>query len=139
MLYLFAGVIVTLNELLIAASKEDLILKLVERAVTVAVGSKFDKTVGNIIKECDLKLDRPFAEHLRELNEQRNRIIHEDCSEEISIEQVHNSFGLLLYLVYILGCAANTYKIPCLDEFGFLENFDRQIREANKESEFTVD
>jgi hypothetical protein len=125
--------IVTLNEVLIAPSREEIIFNLVERAVTVAVGPKFDKIVGKIIKECQLKLDRPFVEDLRALNEQRNRIIHEDTIEEINIQQVHNSFGLLLYLLYILGCAANEYNIPCIDECGFLDDFDRQLRESKKE------
>lgn len=131
--------IITLNEMLTAASREEVILNLVERAVTVAVGPKFDKTVGGIVKECKLKLDRPFMEDLRALNELRNRIIHEDAAEEISIKQVHNSFGLLLYLLYVLGCAANEYKIPCLDECGFLEDFNVRLRESQRNGEFTVD
>lgn len=121
---------VSLNEILNTASKEELIMNLVEQATSVAVGPKFDKVVEKIIRECKLELDRPFVEDLRALNELRNRIVHEGRIEtEIHIQQVHNSFGLLLYLVYVLGQAAKEYQIPYWDEFGFLDDFKRQLQE----------
>src|SRR5260221_597290 len=83
-----------LTEILDTVSREELIMGLAERATSVAVGPKFDKVVGGIIRECKLELDRPFVEDLRELNELRNKIIHEGKIETIHIQQVHNSFGL---------------------------------------------
>jgi hypothetical protein len=103
-----------------------------ERAASIAVGHKFDKVVEMIIKECKLELHRPIVEDLGILNELRNRIIHQGTREEIKIQQVHNYFGLLLYLVFVLGQAAEKHRIPCLDEFDFIEDFKRQLRENRK-------
>ena len=121
---------VSLNEILNTTSKEELILNLAEQATAVAVGPKFDKIVEKIIKECKLELDGNFLENLRALNELRNRIVHEGRTEEVvHIQQVHNNFGLLLYLVYVLGQSAKEYQIPYWDETGFLDDFERRLQE----------
>jgi hypothetical protein len=119
---------VALNEVINAVSKEELMSALTERAAGIAVGPKFDKIIESIIKDCKLSLDRPLIEDLRRLNELRNRIIHQGTREEIDIEQVHNNFGLLLYLTYVLGQAAAAYRIPYLDETGFLLKFEKQLK-----------
>jgi hypothetical protein len=124
---------IALNEVINTASREELLLRLIEQAASTAVGPKFDKVVETIIKECKLEIDRPFVEDLRTLNELRNRIIHDNTSEEIDIQQVHNNFGLLLYLIYVLGQAAEKYQVPCLDEFGFIEDFERQLQKCQKD------
>lgn len=124
---------IALNELIAATSREELLSSLAERAASTAVGPKFDKVVETIIKESKLKLDRPVVDDLRKLNELRNRIIHQGAPEEIDIQQVHNSFGLLIYLVYVLAQAAEVYRIPYLDEFGFIDDFERQLQEGKKD------
>lgn len=121
---------VALNEILNTDSKEQLVINLAEQAASVAVGPRFDKVVHKIIKECKFQLDRPFVEDLRVLNELRNQIVHEDkIKAEVSIEQVHDSIGLLLYLLYVLGQSADKYQMPYLDEFGFMDDFEKQLRE----------
>ncbi|GEM_PF-4224554 len=124
---------ITLNEVINEISKETLMLRLTERAASIAVGPKFDKVVEAIIKECKLELHRPLVEDLRTLNELRNRIVHENTREEINIQQVHNNFGLLIYLLFILGQTAKKYRIPYWDEFCFLEDFKKQLRESQKD------
>lgn len=121
---------VTLNEILGTDSKQELMLNLAERAASIAVGPKFDKVVQKIVKECRLQLERPFVEDLRELNELRNQVVHEDkVKVEVSVQQVHNSIGLLLYLLYVLGQSANAYQIPFVDELGFIDDFEKQLRD----------
>lgn len=122
---------VFLNDVLTADSKDTLVMNLAERAASAAVGPKFDKVVEKIIRECKLKLDSSFIDDLRELNERRNQIIHEGKSEEVRLQQAHNAFGLLLYLVYVLGRAAKEYRIPYRDETGFLVDFEKQLREKS--------
>lgn len=121
---------VTLNEIINMPSREELIVNLAKQATAIAVGPKFDKVVGTIVKQCKLELEMPLIEDLRELNELRNRIIHEGAKEEIRIEQVYNAFGLVLFLLYILGQAAKNkkYRMPYLDEFGFLRDFENQLQ-----------
>ena len=121
---------VALNEVINAVSKEELMSALTERAAVIAVGPKFDKIVESIIKDWKISLDRPLVEDLRSLNELRNRIIHQGTRQEIDIKQVHNNFGLLLYLTYVLGEAAEAYRIPYLDESGFLLKFKKQLKEG---------
>jgi hypothetical protein len=121
--------VVSLREILRAPTKEELIMSLVEQAATIAIGPRFDKVIDKIVRECHIDLDRPFVEDVRALIELRNRIIHEDSGEEeIGISQVRNGFGLLLYLLYVLGCAAKKYQIPYRDDFGFLDEFQKQLR-----------
>lgn len=125
---------ITLNEVISAASREKLLLGLTERAAAIAVEPKFDQVVEKIIKDCSLQIDRSVVEDLRTLNELRNRIIHEGTREEINIQQVHNNFDLLLYLVYVLGLAAEKYQIPCLDDVGFMEDFEEKLLKRPNEN-----
>lgn len=124
---------IALNEVITAPSREEILLSLAERAASIAVGPKFDKVIEMIIKESKLKLDRPVVDDLRTLNELRNRIIHQGAPEEIDIQQVHNNFGLLIYLVYILAQAAEAYRIPYFDEFGFIDDFEKQLQVDQKD------
>ena len=90
---------------------------------------KLDKIVERIVSECKLKLDRPLIKDLQNLYEHRNRIVHERAvEEEVRLEQVQNSFGLLLYLLYVLGQAAAANQVPYWDEFDFLDDFEKQLR-----------
>ena len=91
---------ITLNEVINEISKEKLMLRLIERAASIAVSPKFEKVVEAIIKECKLELHRPLVEDLRALNELRNRVVHENTSEEINIQQVRKETYCLVKILY---------------------------------------
>ncbi|HEX2949865.1 MAG TPA: hypothetical protein VHV83_09925 [Armatimonadota bacterium] len=114
---------IPLNTILQAGTKEELLLTLTEHASSLAVGGQLHKVVEKIIKECKLKLDKPITTDLREVVDLRNRIVHEGKKEELQLDCIHKSFGLLRYLLYVLGQAAVEYQIPYLDDCGLLLEF----------------
>jgi uncharacterized protein YutE (UPF0331/DUF86 family) len=115
---------ISLNEILQSESKSSLLADLTERAASKAVGPKFDKVVKQLIRDCQLNYDDSFIDNLRNLNELRNRIVHEGEAVEVSIQQVHNSFDLIVHLLYILKEAAEKYKMVYWDDFGLIDDFE---------------
>ena len=53
---------------------------------------------------------------------------------EIAVEEVYSSFGLILYLLYILSKVAECKNVLYLDEVGFLEDFEDKLQD-NQNSE----
>jgi hypothetical protein len=125
---------VSLNEILNTGSKEELVMKLAERAALIKGSGEPDKILKTLISECKIKLERPLIDDLRSLKEQRNRIVHEETDEQVDIKQVLNSFGLLLYFLYVLVKVADIYGVPYLDDEGFLRDFESKINE-NEQSQ----
>jgi hypothetical protein len=112
-----------LNEVLEASSKDELLDRLVERAANKASSRKIDEIVSTIIKDCKLILERPVAQDLKKLNEKRNKIVHEGKLDAVEIDEVLDSYGLLMYLLYVIGEATIKYDLPFIDEVDFLMNF----------------
>ena len=124
---------ISLNDIIREPSKEALIKKLAEQAASQAIDPKFDKTIYKIISKGKIKIDKPtFIDDIRNLNELRNRIVHEVTKEQVEIDQVYSSFGLIIYLLFILEQAAIINKVPYFDEFGFYEEIMSQLSD-NKE------
>jgi hypothetical protein len=122
---------VSLNEIINTTSREDLLAMLAERASLSAVKVSLDKVVERLVKECRIELERPIIEDLGRLIRLRNEIVHGRVSEDINIKLVHNSFGLLLCLLYVLTRAASEYRMPYWDDSGFIEGFERQSRQTS--------
>lgn len=121
---------VSLTEIVNAASKDALLSSLASRAADHKASGDIDKTLRELTSDCRIQLDRPFIEDLQELKELRNRLVHDDTDEQVTIEKVHDSFGLVLYLLYALSQVADSYKVPCWDEVGFVEDFKSKLNAA---------
>jgi len=115
--------VVSLSEIVKADSKEALLAGLASQAAGYKASGEIDRILRELTADCRIQLDRPFLEDLRELKELRNRIVHDDTDEQVTFAKVHSSFGLVLYIIYVLSQVADTYKIPCWDDVGFTEDF----------------
>lgn len=121
---------VSLTEIVNASSKDALLGGLASRAAGYKASGDIDKTLRELTSDCRIQLCHPFIEDLRELKELRNRIVHDDTDEQVTIAKVHGSFGLVLYLLYTLSQVADAYKVPCWDEIGFVEDFRAKLNAA---------
>ncbi len=108
------------NEVLQAESKETLIESLAERVAARAASTKIDKIVAKLVKESAITPQLPLIDDLKELNELRNVIVHEGKNNDVTAEQVIAGFGLVSYLLYILGEIAIKFGVVTLDEASFL-------------------
>lgn len=88
---------------------------------------KIDGVVSKIIKECKFAFDHQIADDLRDLKERRNQIVHEGKLDGIEIKHVQDSYGQVLYLLYVLGEAAIKYDLPLVDEVGFMSDFREKL------------
>jgi len=123
---------VSLNEILESESKKELVQHLVDRAARRKVSNDLDKILKQLISDCGLELDRPFVEDVCSLKEKRNRIVHEETDEEISVDQVYDYFRLIQYLLYVLAKVSEQKKVPCLDDTGFLRDFEDRLHDNGK-------
>jgi hypothetical protein len=121
---------IPLNEIVEALSKDELLTRLAARAANVKGNGEIDKIVERLTTDCRVPLHRPLVEDLTSLKVMRNRIVHEDPDEQITVEQVHNYFGMILYLLYVLGQVADHYAVPYWDDVGFVDEFADTLSKA---------
>jgi len=119
---------VLLNEIVEAPSKDELVAILAERAAAIKGSGEPDKLLRYLTTDCHIQLDRPFIEDLKQLKELRNRIVHDDTDEQITFEEVHSNFGIVLYLLYTLAQVAENYRVPCWDDVGFVHDFKDKLK-----------
>jgi len=120
--------VVSLNELLSTETKEELVMKLAQRAAGIKGSGEPDKILRTLVNECKVKLEGPIIDNVRLLKEQRNRIVHEETQEDIDIKQVLDSFGTIEYFLYVLAEIAKNYDVPYLDDEGFLSSFENRMK-----------
>jgi hypothetical protein len=123
---------IKLNEIVNSPSREALLATLATRAAERKGDGEADRIARQLTADCSIQLHRPLIDDLRELKELRNRIVHDDTDEEVAVERVHESFGLILYLLFVLAQAAEHYKIPCWDDVGFLADFQDRLSEDHE-------
>src|SRR5690242_18881019 len=90
-----------------------------------------DEILSKFIKEHKLTLTRPIDRDFKELNEKRNRIVHEGEIKDIDDKQVLEAFGKVMYLLYVLGEVALKYGISLIDEVGFMDDFREKLKAAS--------
>lgn len=127
---------IPLNEILKAESLDQLVLNLAMRASMIKGSGEPDKIMEALIKDCKITLDRPLVDDIRLLKERRNRIVHEWNDDIVDIQQVLNSFGMILYLLYVLVLIADIYSVPYLDDVDFMRDFKNECHNglANNKS-----
>lgn len=121
---------VTLNRVIDANSKNELLNRLAQQSAATISKRKIDDTVSKIIKDCKLAFKHQIVAGLKELNEHRNRIVHEGILDGIEIKQVQNHYDQLRYLLYVLGEAAMKYDLPLADEVGFMSDFREKLERS---------
>lgn len=127
---------ISLNEILSNDSKEELINNLAEKAASKKVGkTSIDKILGKLLSDCKIQPDLPIVNDVKLLKEQRNRIVHDEIDEEVTIKQVYSSFSLILYLLYILTKVADYDNVPYVDEIGFIHDFETKLQNYHDEKQ----
>lgn len=106
---------VDLNEIVAAESKEALVTSLATRAASIATQGKFRTTINNIERLAKTELDTTLVCSIESLVEQRNRIVHEASSEEVTTGQVSSAFDTVINFLHTLGEIAVENQISCHD------------------------
>jgi len=119
-----------LEELVEASSKEDLLAALALRAAKIKASEQPDKTFKMLTTDCSLRLNRPLVQDLKAFRELRNQIVHDDREAEVTVEKVHDVFGLVLYALFVLAQVCEVCKVPYWDDVGFINDFEEKLREA---------
>jgi hypothetical protein len=96
---------VALTEIIQSDCKEELLANLADRAARHKGDGEPDKIVRQLVKDCHLKLHLPLVDDLKNLKELRNRIVHDDTEETVTFQEVHSTYGMIVYLLYILAQA----------------------------------
>lgn len=122
---------VPLTEVIQADSKDQLLANLANRAARLKGDRQPDKLVKRLTTDCHIKLHLPLVDDLKSLTELRNRIVHEDSDEKITLEEVHSRFGMILYLLYVLAQATEAHGVACWDDTGFLYDFEKKLQPAS--------
>ncbi len=122
------GAAIRLSEVIEAGSREELLSKLADQAASLKGGGESDKIVKRLIDECHIELHRPIVDDLKALKELRNRIVHDYTEEAVTLEQVHSAFSMILYLLYVLAQATETYAWACWDDTGFVYDCEERLR-----------
>lgn len=89
---------------------------------------KPSKLLAKLVTDCGMTLNLPLSDDIKALIERRNHIVHEGRVHSISLDQILNSYGQVMYYLYILGEAALKFEIPVVDEFGFINDFKKKLR-----------
>lgn len=119
---------VALMEIIQSDSKEELLANLADRAARHKGDGEPDKIVRQLVTDCHIKLHLPLIDDLKTLKELRNRIVHDDTEEAVTFEEVHSTFGMILYLLYVLAQATEAFGVACWDNTGFLYDFEDKLQ-----------
>jgi len=122
--------LIALNELVQAPTKEHLLASLAERAARKQASREPDKLFKELVTDCRVKCLPDFLDKLRSLKELRNVIVHAGTDEQLAIERIHDAFGLVLYVLYVLAQIAEEYKLACWDDTSFLRDFTEKLTVA---------
>jgi hypothetical protein len=103
---------IDLEELTQAPSREELIYSLASRASEVAMQGKFRSMLKILQQVTKNVFQEEILEKITLLAEQRNRIVHELSTEEISIQDVEDGFATMFELVEKSEQAAIQLNMP---------------------------
>jgi len=90
---------VQLKEMLAADSYQDLIVALSEQASSKASKGKYGEVLVRIAKLCKQEYDKNLATKLNDLQEIRNKIVHEKYSKHWLLEEISNFEGLVASVI----------------------------------------
>lgn len=96
---------IPLDQIVASDSKEVLLSRLAVQAGKLKTDNEPHKTVKQLVSDCGIRLERPLVEDLKRFRELRNQIVHDGTEVQVTVSQVHEVFGIVLYLLFVLGQA----------------------------------
>ncbi|MFM0069029.1 hypothetical protein [Paraburkholderia aspalathi] len=104
-----------LDDLLNAADVDSLRRLLVERAVSCAVTGKLDSVIARLNSATSQSVNSKILADLRNVLEQRNRIIHEHKKPELTVEQIDSMFEVGMAMLEEFGRVLYKARLPVFD------------------------